>query len=64
MKSPIGSFSGSVRSSGNLDETVVETEIVTERILPSLSVLPVVGKVFHDEFVDLRKRQHSLRTMH
>ena len=63
MKSPIGSFSGSVRSSGNLDETVVETEIVTERVLPSLGVFPVVGKVVHDELVNFRKRQHPLRRM-
>ena len=36
-----------------LDKTVVEGEIVTNTVLPALFVVPVVGKLVHDEVVDL-----------
>ena len=52
MKSPVGSLAGSGGMSGDLDEAVVEAEVVSQGVLPSLSVLPVVGKVVHDELVN------------
>ena len=53
VKSPVGSLAGSVRSPGDLDEAVVEAEVVSQRILPSLGVLSVVGEVVHDEFINV-----------
>lgn len=38
--------------SRHFHKTFVEAEIVPDRILPSLFVLFVVGKVFHDVLVD------------
>lgn len=53
MEGPVGAFSRPIRLSGNLDEAVVEGEIVTEGVLPSLGVLAVVRKSVGDELVDL-----------
>ena len=63
MESPVGAFARSVRPSRDLDEAVVETEVVSQGVLPALSVLPVVGEVVHDELVDLGEGQHLLVTM-
>ena len=52
VEGPVGPLAGSVRSPGDLDEAVVEAEVVSQGVLPSLSVLPVVGKVVHDELVN------------
>lgn len=53
------------RFSLNLDKAIVEGEIVSQRILPSLSILSIVRKVIHDPLVDSRQRQHLLlRTLY
>ncbi len=44
MKGPESALSGSLLVSWNLDETVVETEVVTDGVLPTLLILAVVGK--------------------
>ena len=43
--------------SRHLDEALVETEVVTYRVLPALLVLAVVGKVGHDKLVDAVERE-------
>jgi hypothetical protein len=48
VEGPVGSFAGSVGTAGNFHEAIVEAEIVTERILPSLCVGSVVGKSVGD----------------
>ena len=53
VKSPVGSLAGSVRSPGDLDEAVVEAEVVSQRVLPALGVLSVVGEVVHDELINV-----------
>ena len=53
MKSPVGTLAWPIWSSGYLDETVVEAEVVAQGVLPALRVLPVVGEVVHDELVDV-----------
>ena len=63
MESPVGALARPVRPSRDLDKAVVETEVVPERVLPALSVFPVVGEVVHDELVDLGEGQHLLVTM-
>ena len=42
---PVGPLARSVWSPGDLDEAIVEAEIVTERVLPSLGVLAIVERV-------------------
>ncbi len=44
VKGPESALSGSFLVSWNLDETVVETEVVTDGVLPTLLILAVVGK--------------------
>lgn len=44
MQCPVGSLSGSVWTSRNLHEAVVEAQIVAKRVLPSLRVGSVVGE--------------------
>ena len=61
MKSPVGTLARPIWPPGNLDEAVIEAEIVSERVLPPLRVLPVVGERVHDELVDLGEGQHPLR---
>lgn len=60
MECPVGAFSRAVRASGNLDEAVVEAEVVSKTILPTLGVLAVVWEVVHDELIDITKRQHTV----
>ena len=60
MESPIRSFARSVRSSRNLDEAVIEREIMSQRILPSLSIFSIVRKAIHDELVNVTESQHLL----
>lgn len=50
---PVRSFAGFIGIPWDLDETVVEAQIVAQRILPLLCVLPVVGELLNDEFVNI-----------
>ena len=47
----------------NLHETLVQTEVMSDRVLPALLVLLVVGKVVHDELVDLGEGQPLLGSL-
>ncbi len=60
MQRPERSFARPVRTSRYLNETVVEGEVVPERVLPTLRVFTVVRKVFADESVNVGERQHFL----
>ena len=44
-----------------LDEAVVEREAVTDRVLPALSVVSVVGERAGDEPIDVGQRRHPSR---
>lgn len=48
---------------GNFDEAFVETQIVTNRILPSLFVVAIIWKMFHDVLVDSIQSQSFLGTI-
>ena len=63
VKGPVGALARPCGVPGHLDEAVVEAEVVSQGVLPALSVLPVVGEVVHDELVDLGEGQHLLVTM-
>lgn len=43
-----------------LDEAVVERQVVTNRVLPALFVVVVIGEVGHDEFVNSVQRDFLL----
>ena len=61
VQSPEAALPGLVGSAGDLDEAVVEGEVVAQRVLPPLRVLPVVGEPVHDELVNLTEGEHLLR---
>ena len=61
MKGPVGALARPCGVPGHLDEAVVEAEVVSQRVLPTLRVVPVVGEPLHDELVDLGEGQHPLR---
>ena len=58
MQRPVAAFTRSVRSSRHFDETVVERETVSDRVLPALLVLSVKREQIHDELVDLTEGAH------
>ena len=53
MEGPVGALAWSVRSPGDLDETIIEAEVVSQRVLPALGVLSVVWEVVHDELINV-----------
>ena len=61
VKGPVGALARPCGVPGHLDEAVVEAEVVSQRVLPALCVVPVVGEPLHDELVDLGEGQHPLR---
>ena len=58
MQCPEGPLSRLVRGSGDLEEAVIETERMSNGVLPALLVLTVKWKQVHDELVYLTKGQH------
>ena len=53
MQGPVAAFARSIGPTRYLDEAVVERQIVTQRVLPFLLILAVVGKLLHDKLVDV-----------
>lgn len=60
MEGPVGPLARPVRTPGDFDEAIIKAEVVSQRILPSLCVLAIVGEVIHDELVDVREGKHPL----
>ena len=52
VQHPVVTFARVVVVARHLDETLVERQVVADRVLPSLFVVPVVREVLHDELVD------------
>ena len=50
-------FSWVVVVAGDLHKALIEAEIMPDRVLPALLVLPVIREVLHDELVDTVKCQ-------
>ena len=63
MQSPIGPFSGPIRPSWNFDEAIIEAQIVSQTVLPSLGIFPIIWKIIHNKFINIRQRQHFLRAL-
>ena len=53
MQGPVSPLSGSGWMTWNLDETIIETEVVSQGVLPAGRVGFVVGEPLHDELVNL-----------
>lgn len=62
VQSPEAALPRLVGPAGDFDEAVVERKVVAQRVLPALSVLPVVREPVHDELVDVTEGEHLLRT--
>lgn len=54
---PIVAFAWVIVMARHLDEALVETEVVSDGVLPTVAIRPIVGKVLDDEFIDLVQRQ-------
>lgn len=63
VQHPVVAFAGIVVVTGNFDEALVKAEIMADRVLPSLFVVSVVGKVRHDVFVNAVKGQTLLAAL-
>lgn len=57
IQSPVGSFTRFVIVTWHLQETFIQTQVVSNRVLPSLFILSVVREAIHDELVDSAQRQ-------
>ena len=58
MQGPEASLTGLVRGSWNLHKTIIKRQAVTNGILPSLLILPVVGEKVHDKLIDFTECHH------
>lgn len=56
IECPKGAFARPAFLARYFDETVVQTQIVSDGVLPSLAVLAVVREPLHDELVDAVER--------
>jgi len=52
VEHPVVTLARVVVVPGYLDEALVEREVVTDRVLPALLVVSVVGEVTYDELID------------
>lgn len=52
VEHPVVAFARVVVVTRHFDKALVEAEVVTDRVLPSLFVVPIVRKVGHDVFID------------
>ncbi len=59
MQRPVAALARLVRAPRHLDEAVVEAQRVSDRVLPALLILTVVGKRLHDVVVDVVERDHA-----
>lgn len=61
MQGPEAALARLVGAAGDLDKAVIEWKVMTEWVLPPLSVLAVIRETIHDEFVDVAEGKHLLR---
>lgn len=63
IESPIVAFARISWFTRNFDKAVVQTEIMTNAVLPRGKTLSVIGKSFHNEFANAAQSQSLLRTL-
>jgi len=61
VERPIAALSRLLVVARLLDETLVQTQVVPDRVLPALLVLPVVREPLHDELIDTVERAPLVR---
>jgi len=61
VQGPVRALARSVRHPRDFHKTVVERQVVPERVLPPLRVPSVVRELVADELVDVGQRKHFLR---
>ena len=64
IQHPVAAFSTALRStllSRNFDKAVVQTQIVSYRILPTLFIISVIREFVHDKLVNAIKRYPLIR---
>ena len=52
VQHPVVSLPGVVIVPGDLDEALVQTEIVSNRVLPALLIVLIIREILHDEFIN------------
>lgn len=57
VQGPVVALSRPPRLSGDLDEAVVESQIMTDGVLPFFGIVSVEGEALCDELVDSTQRQ-------
>lgn len=62
IQRPVIAFTRVVVGSGYLYEALIQGEIMSYRVLPSLFILSVIRKILEDVIVNAAQRQLSLRT--
>lgn len=60
IECPVAAFARFFVVAWNLHEALVQTEIVTDGILPALLVVPVVRKLVHDVLIDAVQRDFAI----
>lgn len=63
VQHPVVPFARVIEVTRHFYETLIETQVVSDGVLPPLSVLSVVWKVVHDEFIDAVECEPSLRAL-
>lgn len=61
VQGPVAAFPGPALLSRYFDETVVQGEVVANRILPTLLVVMVKRETVHDELIDAAQRRALVR---
>lgn len=63
VQHPVVAFARVIVVSRHFHETLVQAEVVADRVLPPLPILPVIGEVGHDVLVDAVQREPLLGTV-
>lgn len=61
VQSPETALARLIWAAGDFNEAVVEGQVVSQGVLPSLSVFSIIRESIHDELVNFTERQHLLR---
>lgn len=60
VQSPETALTWLIWAPGDFNKTIVEGQIVSQRVLPPLSVFSIIRESIHDELVNFTERQHLL----
>lgn len=63
VQRPVVPLARVARFPGDLDETVVQRQVVPDRVLPRRELVPVIREPGHDEFADAAERELLVRRL-